>query len=319
MVCIDEDDMNIYLDFFNKECFDILIYPDIGMFLPYQLLAYLKLAPIQINTWGHSETSGIDTIDYYISSKYYEKEDAQKFYSEKLIKLDSLCTYYYDRIKLYNYKIGFKAYEFFGLSSLLHIYGVTVSIDKLHPSFMKVISKILSNDNLAVIIFIVEHIAIEKFFEYLKYFIAEKITNIRIFKKQKLYMYFNLINCIDIVLDTFPFGGCNSTIDAFYFNKIVLTLPDEKLSGRFTYGFYKKMNITEPICSSKEEYVEKALFYMNNKEERLKIEKKIADNKHLLFEEQKSIDDWKEMLIKMYNSIPETMDLEKDKVPLIDF
>ena len=61
----------------------------------YYYLAYSRLAPIQINTWGHSETSGIDTIDYYFSSKYYEIPDAQKFYSEKLVCLDSLCTYYY--------------------------------------------------------------------------------------------------------------------------------------------------------------------------------------------------------------------------------
>ena len=31
-----------------------------------------RIAPIQITTWGHSITSGIDTIDYYISSKLYE-------------------------------------------------------------------------------------------------------------------------------------------------------------------------------------------------------------------------------------------------------
>ena len=49
-----------------------------------------RLAPIQITAWGHSITSGIDTIDYYISSKYYENEESQKFYSEKLILQDSL-------------------------------------------------------------------------------------------------------------------------------------------------------------------------------------------------------------------------------------
>ena len=47
---------------------DILVYPEIGMDFFYWVLAHSKLARIQINTWGHSETSGIDTIDYYISS-----------------------------------------------------------------------------------------------------------------------------------------------------------------------------------------------------------------------------------------------------------
>ena len=38
-------------------------------------LAFSKLAPIQCTTWGHSDTSGIDTIDYYLSSTYYENEN----------------------------------------------------------------------------------------------------------------------------------------------------------------------------------------------------------------------------------------------------
>ena len=36
-------------------------------------LAFARLAPIQITTWGHSETSGIDTVDYFVSSKYFER------------------------------------------------------------------------------------------------------------------------------------------------------------------------------------------------------------------------------------------------------
>ena len=74
---------------------DILVYPEIGMDFFYWIIAHSKLARIQINTWGHSETSGIDTIDYYISSSYYEDENAQTNYTEKLIRLNSLCTYYY--------------------------------------------------------------------------------------------------------------------------------------------------------------------------------------------------------------------------------
>ena len=61
------------------------------------LLAYSRIAPIQLTTWGHSETSGIDTIDYFISSEYFcgslPYEEVQKQYSEKLILLKSLGTF----------------------------------------------------------------------------------------------------------------------------------------------------------------------------------------------------------------------------------
>ena len=58
-------------------------------------LACCRLAPVQMTTWGHSETSGISTIDYYVSSEYFETSNAQNYYSEKLLTLPSLSTYYY--------------------------------------------------------------------------------------------------------------------------------------------------------------------------------------------------------------------------------
>ena len=61
------------------------------------LLSHMKLAPIQINTWGHSQTSGVSTIDYYLSSEYFERssEQSRAFYSETCIAMKSLSTYYY--------------------------------------------------------------------------------------------------------------------------------------------------------------------------------------------------------------------------------
>ena len=69
------------------------------------MLAHCRLASIQI-TWGHSETSGIDTIDYYISSSLYEIDEYYNHYSEKLILHKSFCTFYYSEYYelIYNLK-----------------------------------------------------------------------------------------------------------------------------------------------------------------------------------------------------------------------
>ena len=87
----------------------------------------------------------------------------------------------------------------------------------------------------------------------------------------------------NILIDSYPFGGCNTTLDAFHFNKIVLTLPSKKLNGRFTIGFYKKMKISEPICVSANDLIEKAVYYMKNIDARKKLETKISKRKYLLF------------------------------------
>jgi hypothetical protein len=52
---------------------DILVYLDIGMEPSTVVWASSRLAPIQMVLWGHPSTTGLDSIDYYISSQFYHQ------------------------------------------------------------------------------------------------------------------------------------------------------------------------------------------------------------------------------------------------------
>src|SRR5262249_13389698 len=54
----------------------VLIYPEVGMHPMAARLAALRLAPVQCNSWGHPDTSGFPTLDYYLSSDLMEPADA---------------------------------------------------------------------------------------------------------------------------------------------------------------------------------------------------------------------------------------------------
>ena len=58
----------------------VLIYPGIGMDRMTTRLASLRLAPIQCASWGHPDTSGLPTIDYYLSSDLMEPPEANDHY-----------------------------------------------------------------------------------------------------------------------------------------------------------------------------------------------------------------------------------------------
>lgn len=68
----------------------ILVFLDIGMHPTMTILAGMRLAPIQCVTWGHPVTSGLPTIDYFLSSQLMEPPNAQSHYSEQLICLPKL-------------------------------------------------------------------------------------------------------------------------------------------------------------------------------------------------------------------------------------
>lgn len=73
---------------------EVLVYPEIGMHALTSQAASLRLAPVQLAMWGHPDTSGLPTIDYYISGADFESDEADRFYTEKLVKLPNLgCRY----------------------------------------------------------------------------------------------------------------------------------------------------------------------------------------------------------------------------------
>lgn len=72
---------------------DVLIYPEIGMEPMALKLASLRLAPVQVAAWGHPETTGLPTIDYYLSAQDLEPLGAQAHYSERLVALPRLGVY----------------------------------------------------------------------------------------------------------------------------------------------------------------------------------------------------------------------------------
>ena len=47
---------------------DVLVYPEIGMDENTWYLAMARLAPVQVAWWGHPDTTGLETIDYFVTS-----------------------------------------------------------------------------------------------------------------------------------------------------------------------------------------------------------------------------------------------------------
>jgi len=78
---------------------DILIYLDVGMTASTPIWAASRLAPIQIITWGHPVTTGMSSMDYFISSSIYHNHHnhsvLQDSFSEQLVQLDALGFYFH--------------------------------------------------------------------------------------------------------------------------------------------------------------------------------------------------------------------------------
>ena len=116
----------------------VLIYPEIGMDPTTVRLAALKLAPIQCVSWGHPDTSGFPTIDYYLSSDLIEPSDADAHYSEKLIRLPNMSIDY-SPLEIPHADVD---RETFGLRQTSILYHCCQSLYKYLPQYDDVFPRI---------------------------------------------------------------------------------------------------------------------------------------------------------------------------------
>ncbi len=73
---------------------DVLFYPEVGMDPATAALASLRLAPLQLAAWGHPVSTGMPTIDWFLSGDLLEGPNAAQHYREQLIRLPGtgVCT-----------------------------------------------------------------------------------------------------------------------------------------------------------------------------------------------------------------------------------
>jgi protein O-GlcNAc transferase len=83
-----------WLDEIARDRPDVMFYPEVGMDPATCALAALRLAPLQVAGWGHPVTTGLPSIDLFVSGELLEGTGAERHYREKLIRLPGtgVCT-----------------------------------------------------------------------------------------------------------------------------------------------------------------------------------------------------------------------------------
>ena len=287
------------VDEINKENLDIVFFPDIGMSSEFYYLSFIRFAKTQITSWGHPITTSNSSIDYFLSSKLLETDNAQKRFSEKLILSNYLPMYFYKpKIKniLLNSEITKK-----------NIYFCSQNLIKIHPHFDEIVEKILNKDKKAKIFFIKdkEELIFEKLIKRLKSRSSINLERINFLDKMGVEEYINLCGSSSVLLDTLYFGAGNSFHESMFYGTPTVTMPTENLKSRIVLGAYKQMQIKEPpIVNSIDEYVDRSVEIANldtNKMLELKEYFKKKANEHL-FENKGFLKDINNILENLHNN-----------------
>jgi predicted O-linked N-acetylglucosamine transferase (SPINDLY family) len=262
---------------------DVVFFADIGMDPLTYFLAFWRLAPIQMVTWGHSVTSGIDTIDYYVSADAIEAVGSEKYYTEKLVRLPG---YFMPRYRRPALQAPRRSREQLGLRDGRHLYFCPQNLFKLHPDFDPAIRAILERDPEAELVLLefIKAGPAEQLLRRLDRTLGPHASRVRFIPRSAHRDFLQYLAAADVILDPFHFGGCNSSCDALSLAVPVVTLPGSQLPGRFTLGLYEEIELDDCVAHSPEEYVEIALKLGREPEYRRWISERISARCARLFD-----------------------------------
>jgi predicted O-linked N-acetylglucosamine transferase (SPINDLY family) len=261
---------------------DVLFFTDLGMDPATWTLAHSRLAPVQCVTWGHPLTTGLPTMDYFISSQDLEVEGADAHYTEKLVRLSTLAVSY-TRPR----PPPARARAFFGLDEEAHLYGCPQSLFKLHPEFDAVFGAILRQDPRGQLVLLADcypsrrAILQERFSETL----ADVRDCIRFVPRQNHTDYLALIAACDVLLDPIHFGGGNTTYEALALGVPVVTLPSQLLRGRISYALYRKIGVLDAVVHTIDEYIRLVVALGTDPDRRAALSRRILAASDMLFED----------------------------------
>ena len=295
-----------WCELIQKDKLHVLIFPEFGMDPMTVKLGCLRLAPIQMTSWGHPSTSGLPTIDYYLSSDLMEPENAQEYYTEKLVKLPNLAIYY-TPLAIKEQAISKNE---LGINNDEIMFWCCQSLFKYLPQHDDVFPRIASYLGSCKFVFI-------------KYDKGEYVTNAFEQRLSRAFGEFGLNYqdyCLllppmdstrfagvaaraDVFLDSIGWSGCNSTLEALAHNIPVLTLPGDLMRGRHTMAMLKMMGIEETIAATKDDYVQMAVRLGQDAEYRQRIKKQVAENKYKLYRDLKPVRALEDFLLNVVGII----------------
>jgi len=265
----------------------ILIFLE-GMDTRTQLLAGLRLAPVQCVWLGSPHTTGFPKIDYFLSSNAYEPEDAQEHYTEKLIRLPNLSIVYPKPL----IPDLDKTRSDMGLPEDVPIYVSCQTAIKYLPQHDYLFPEIVKRVPSSKVVFclgkkneipvqIVQN-RIKQAFERSG---LDSAISCIFLERLEFNDYLKLLLLCNASLDTIGFTGNHTTMQAIACGLPVVTLPTELMRGRQSYGIFKTLGVMNTVASSEAEYIEIPVRLGIDSSWRESISQKMISNHHLLYDD----------------------------------
>lgn len=257
----------------------VLVLPEIGMDPVTAQLAAQRLARVQCASWGHPVTSGLPTIDYFLSSALMEPPGAEAHYTERLIRLPNL-SFDYEPPQ----PVPAAGRDELGLDADAVVYWCCQSLFKYLPGCDAVFPRIAAAVGPACRFLFVGHQSggvvdtlfrarLDAVFESAGLKAADHCT---ILPRLETARFRAVAGACDVFLDSIGWSGINSTLESLMFDLPVVTLEGEFMRGRHSAALLRRIGVPETIAASVDDYVALAAELGRDRARRADLRRRMA-------------------------------------------
>ena len=266
---------------------DVLVFADIGMEGASYFLAFARMAPVQMALYGHPVTTGLRSLDYFVSWGRAEPADAQDHYTERLIAPTDLPAWYEPLLPS-----GQAASRSeLGLPEGRRLYGCAQSAFKIHPDMDRLFAGILDRDREGVIVLVkgMDPHWDALLRQRLARSVGDRLERIVWIDRMGIERFMAFNASCDVMLDTVHFCGLRTSLDALAVGTPIVTWPGAMMRGRQTFGLYESMGLGECVAHCAEEYVEKAFGMATDGERRAAARNRILARHDCIYRNEKGV------------------------------
>ena len=298
---------------------DVLIYPEIGMDALTTQLACLRLAPVQATTWGHPETSGLPTMDLYLSADALEPVGADDNYSERLVRLPNLGVC----VEPLTPAISIPDFGSLGLPSdepLLLCPGSPFKYTPEHDhvwariakglqeggskrGWSRITGRLRGKGNGRLVFFRSNNVHMDELLSQRlrRAFDADKVdfdALVRVVPYLDRPRFFGLMQQSALLLDSMTFSGFNNALQAVEAGLPVLAREGAFMRGRLASGIMRRMGLNDLVATTDEAFIEAAVELAGNASRRSDLRVEIASRREILFHDTEAVRALEQCLIE---------------------
>lgn len=281
---------------------DILVYPELGMNGRTFALASQRLAPVQCAAWGHPVTTGLPSIDVFLSSALMEPGDGTCHYSERLLLLPGLGTRYRRPEVATTLTRGD-----LGLPEDKRLYFYPHALFKIHPEDDAAVARVLAGDPDGMLVVCADpnrwiteaylsrlHAALQ----------AHGVQQNRIHRLPYLPrpVYLQANRLCDMMLDTCRWSGGNTSLDALAAGLPIISRRGRFMRARQSAGLLDTIGLGDLVAQDEDAFVSTALALARDHARRTALRRRIIRSVGQIFDDARPIRALEEHLAALHEA-----------------